>query len=78
MPHIVLKVWPGHSEEEKQAFARRAVEAAVETLHAEPGWVSVGIEEVPAERWDEEVFRPEIAGKKNTLYALCDELKEQS
>ena len=75
MPHVVVKLWPGHTEEEKKAFAAAVVNAAVKELSAEPGWVSVGIEEIPAERWDEEVFRPEILGKRDTLYALCDGLK---
>ncbi len=76
MPHIIVKVWPGHTEEQKRQFADAVVDAAVRHLDAEPGWVSVGIEEIPEERWDAEVFRPDILGKRDTLYALCDELKE--
>lgn len=76
MPHVVVKVWPGHSEEEKKALAEGIVEEAVKHLHAEPGWVSVSIEEVSEDRWEEDVFRPEILGKRDTLYALCDDLKE--
>jgi len=75
MPHIVVKLWPGHTEEEKKAFADAIVADAVKHLDAEPGWVSVGIEEIPPECWEEDVFRPEILGKRDTLYAVCDELK---
>ena len=75
MPHIVIKLWPGHTEEEKRAAAEAVVRAAAEQLHAEPGWFSVGIEEVSPQRWEEEVFRPEILEKRDSLYALCDELK---
>ena len=77
MPHVIVKVWPGHTEEQKSAFASAVVDAAVAHLDAEPGWVSVGIEEIPEERWEEEVFRPCILEKRDTLYALCDELKDQ-
>ena len=47
MPHVIVKVWPGHTEEQKQLFADAVVDAAVKHLDAEPGWVSVGIEEIP-------------------------------
>ena len=75
MPHIVIKLWPGRTEEEKKSMAQAVVDAAVEHLHAEPGWVSVGIEEVDEDRWNDDVFRPEILAKRDTLYAVCDELK---
>ena len=76
MPHIAAKMWPGHTEEEKKAFAAAVVDAAVKHLNVPAGWVSVGIEEVAPERWDEDVFRPEILGKKDTLYARSLQLKD--
>ncbi len=75
MPHIIVKVWPGHSREEKQALAQALVQDTVRCLGGQPGWVSVDIQEVPEERWDEEVFQPEIAGRRGSLYALPDELR---
>ncbi len=77
MPHIIAKMWPGHTEEEKKAFAQAVVDAASEHLHVPANWVSVGIEDVPRERWDEEVFRPDILGKRETLYALSIALKDK-
>ncbi len=53
------------------------VDAASEHLHVPANWVSVGIEDVPRERWDEEVFRPDILGKRETLYALSIALKDK-
>ena len=75
MPHVVIKLWPGRTEEEKKAMTEAVVRAAEEHLHADPDWVSVGIEEVDPERWDEDVFRPEILGKQDTLYKFCDAMK---
>ena len=68
MPHIVVKLWPGHSEEEKTAMAREVVESAAKALNAQPDWFTVGVEEVAPEDWDETVVRPEIQGKAHTLY----------
>lgn len=68
MPHIVVKLWPGHSEEEKVAMTHALVEAASRTLHAQPEWFTVGVEEVSPEVWEAKVVAPEINGKADTLY----------
>lgn len=62
MPHIIVKVWPGHSPGGKTGPGQALVQDTVGVWAASPGWVSVDIQEVPEERWDEEVFQPEIAG----------------
>ena len=68
MPHIVVKLWPGRTEEQKAAMARALVEAAGKNLNASPQWLSVAIEEVAPENWEEQVVAPEIDGKADTLY----------
>ena len=68
MPHIVVKLWPGRTEEQKTAMARALVEAAGKNLNASPEWLSVAIEEVAPENWEEQVVTPEIDGKADTLY----------
>lgn len=68
MPHIVVKLWPGHCEEEKSAMAQALVNAAAKELHAQPEWFTVAVEEVAPEQWEEQVVQPEINGKADTLY----------
>lgn len=68
MPHIAVKLWPSRSEEDKRAFARAVVEDAVRCLHADPAWVSVSIEEISPEVWDEAVVHPEITEKPDIQY----------
>ena len=68
MPHVVIKLWPGRSEEQKTAMVHAVVEAAEKTLGAAPQWLSVSVEEVAPEVWEEQVVQPEITGKADTLY----------
>lgn len=68
MPHIQVKLWPGRSEAQKQAFADAVVQAAQQTLGASAAYITVGIEEVPADVWPRQVYKPEIADKLDVLY----------
>ena len=68
MPHIIVKVWPGKSEQDKAAFAERIVKAGVETLGKGAEYFSVAIEEVNQEDWAEQVYEPEIKKKWDSLY----------
>lgn len=68
MPHIIVKLWPGRSEDQKKALALRLTEAMQEALAADEKSISIAIEEVPKERWNEEVYQPDILAKENLLY----------
>lgn len=67
MPHVIIKLYPGRSDEQKQLLTDKIVEAVIETLEAERKTVSVAFEEVPAEMWKEKVYVPDIIIKKETL-----------
>lgn len=68
MPHLVVKMMSGRTEEQKKQLAERLSKALMETLDIDEGKISVGIEDVPSSRWDADVFEPEIKGRKETLY----------
>ncbi|MGA3049664.1 MAG: tautomerase family protein [Terracidiphilus sp.] len=68
MPHIVVKLAPGRSEEQKTRFAEEIVRDAMHILNCEENAVSVAFEEVESQDWMEKVYRPEIQGKWDTLY----------
>ena len=68
MPHVVVRMYPGRTDEQKRALARRIEEALVEVLGCGKETVSVGIEEVEPERWMDEVYRPFIEGREHTLW----------
>ena len=72
MPHVIVKLWPGKSEPQKQKLADKITQAIGETLHYGEESVSVGFEEIAAKDWTEKVYKPDIHGKKSTLYKQPD------
>nr|WP_294918176.1 tautomerase family protein [uncultured Neokomagataea sp.] len=68
MPHIVVKLWPGKSEQQKQELAAALSHDVMRILGSSEGSVSVGIEEVSPDEWRDQVYGPEISAKQTTLY----------
>src|SRR3954471_18246282 len=68
MPHILVKLWPGESEPQKQSLAEEITKAVERTLGYGEEAVSVAFEEVEASEWTEKVYKPEILGKPQTIY----------
>lgn len=68
MPHVIVKMFPGRSQEQKQQLCHRIMEDLVEIAGCEKKSVSVAIEEIPVAEWAETVYKPDIEGKKDTLY----------
>jgi 4-oxalocrotonate tautomerase len=68
MPHVIVKLWPGESEQQKKKLAAEVTKAVTSTLKFGDESVSVGIEEVPAQNWKDNVYKPDILGKPETIY----------
>lgn len=68
MPHVVVKLAPGSSEEQKRRLAQAIVQDVMSILNRKEEVISVALEEVDPGDWTEKVYRPEIQGKWNTLY----------
>lgn len=68
MPHVIVKLWPGKSEQQKQRLADAITKGVTSILGNGNGSVSVGFEEVKAEDWRDQVYRPDIIEKADTLY----------
>ena len=68
MPHVIVKLWPGKSDQQKQKLANAITKAIGEVLHYGEESVSVGFEEIAAKDGTEKVYKPDILGKKSTLY----------
>lgn len=67
MPHIIVKLWPGKSAEQKAKLTDQIVKAVTTTLGYGDESVSVGLEEVASSDWAEKVYKPDITEKWNTL-----------
>ncbi|MCW5821624.1 MAG: tautomerase family protein [Cyanobacteria bacterium TGS_CYA1] len=68
MPHIIVKLWPGSSEEQKTLLAQRIVQEGAEILNKGVDYFSVAFEEISPEEWAEKVYKPEIDKNMSKLY----------
>ena len=68
MPHVIVKLWPGKSEEQKAQLTERITKDVVDVLHYGEESVSVAMEEIEPEDWAEKVYRPNILGNPDGLY----------
>ena len=65
MPHIVVKMFPGRTPEQKQILADALTQAMIATLQTPADAISVAMEK---RDWMDKVAKPEIAGKAATLF----------
>ncbi len=68
MPHIIVKLYPGRTENQKNQLAAKIVKDVVEISRCEEKVVSVAFEEVDPKDWPEKVYKPDILEKKDDLY----------
>jgi 4-oxalocrotonate tautomerase len=63
VPHVVVSLWPGKSEQQKRKLAQEITESVTHILIYGEESVSVGIVEVAAKDWRERVYQPEVMRK---------------
>ena len=68
MPHVIVKLWPGKSEAQKNRLAERITQAVMEELHYGDESVSVAFVEIRAKEWKERVYQPDILSQPDKLY----------
>jgi 4-oxalocrotonate tautomerase len=68
MPHIIIKLYSGKSEPQKKALAQAVTEAVTRTLNYGEESVSIGIEDFEQKDWTEQVYKPDIIAKPETIY----------
>ncbi len=68
MPHVIVKLWPGRSEKEKQQLADAIVKDVVTYAKCDESSVSVAIEEIKPADWAEKVYKPDILNPRGKIY----------
>lgn len=68
MPHVIVKLWPGATEAQKQRLADQIVRDVMDATHCGEESVSVAVEEINSSDWAELVYKPEIKGNWKALY----------
>lgn len=67
VPHIIVKLWTGKSQQQKQRLADAITRDVTEHLGYGDESVSVAFEEIAAADWKKKVYEPDIVGKDETL-----------
>lgn len=68
MPHVIVKAWPGKSEEQKRRLAEAIAKDVMDILHYGEESVSVAMEEVKPQDWAKKVYHPDIKNQWEKLY----------
>lgn len=68
MPHVIVKLWPGKSEQQKTRLTEAITKNVMEILHYGDESVSVAMEEVKSQDWVDQVYKPDIQKKWDILY----------
>ena len=68
MPHVIVKLWPGKSEQQKVRLAEAIAKDVMDVLGYGQESVSVAMEEVEPQDWAVKVYKPDIASKPEQLY----------
>lgn len=68
MPHVIVKLWPGKSEQQKQRLAEAITRDFMDIFDYGDESVSVAMEEVKSHDWMEKVYKPDIKAKWDKLY----------
>jgi len=67
MPHIIVKLYAGKSEQQKKELTEKIVKSVVETTECKETAVSVAIEDFEPHDWAEKVYRPDILDNQANL-----------
>ncbi len=67
MPHVIVKLWPGKTDAQKQALSDAIVGAVTDILDCGDEAVSVGFEEIASDEWQSRVYEPDIRNRWDTL-----------
>jgi 4-oxalocrotonate tautomerase len=68
MPHIVVKMISGRTDEQKARLAEEVTKAVMSALNCAEKSVSVAVEDVASADWTEKVYKPDILAKPDQIF----------
>jgi 4-oxalocrotonate tautomerase len=67
MSHVIVKLWPGKSAEQKRRLSDAIVRDVTSILNYGDEAVSVAFDEVASDEWTDRVVKPDILGNWDIL-----------
>ena len=68
MPHVIVKLQSGRSDQQKSRIADEVTKAVMASAGCGEESVSVRIEDFEPKEWTEKVYKPDILGGRGKLY----------
>jgi 4-oxalocrotonate tautomerase len=68
MPHVIVKMLAGRTEEQKARIAEEVSKALITAIDCPETSISIGIEDVARDAWTATVYNPDILEKSATIY----------
>ena len=68
MPHVIVKLYSGRTEQQKARLAEELSKAVIKTLNCGEEAVSVAVEDVKPEEWAQKVYKPDILGSSEKIF----------
>jgi 4-oxalocrotonate tautomerase len=68
MPHIIIKLLKGKTEDQKKKLAAELTKTAMSVIGYGEASFSVSIEDIDQKDWAEKVYQPDIMEQKEKLY----------
>ena len=68
MPHVIVKLYSGKSEQQKSILAEQITKAVMAGANCAEQSVSVSIQDIEPSDWVEKVYKSDIIGNRNILY----------
>lgn len=67
MPHVNIKHFPSLSNEQHIALAQSITDAITQIIGCDENVVSIAVEPIVPEEWNDKVYVPEIVNRQETL-----------
>ena len=68
MPHVIVKLWPGKSDQQKTRLAEAITKDVMNIFSYGEGAVSVAMEEIKPADWKEKVYQPDILNTPDEIF----------
>jgi len=68
MPHVIVKMFSGRTDQQKTRLADEVTNAVTRVLGLDESSISVAIEDVKSSEWTEKVYKPDILGNPDKIY----------
>lgn len=68
MPHVIVKLWPGKTQQQEELLAEKITKDVMDVFDYGEESVSVGFEEISSKEWKQKVYKLDIEDKWDRLY----------